>query len=93
VVLGHVWLYLWLAGDSRAVLSRGGRAIQVTDDHKPEREDEAVSRIYRAICMFWAAVGHCCRYWCTLASCLHVNEQYLGSGTVDLLHAANAGAC
>lgn len=30
-------------GDSRAVLSRGGRAVQVTDDHKPEREDEAVS--------------------------------------------------
>eukprot|EP00879_Flechtneria_rotunda_P006487 GHRR01006816.1.p1 GENE.GHRR01006816.1~~GHRR01006816.1.p1 ORF type:complete len:982 (+),score=374.26 GHRR01006816.1:635-3580(+) len=34
---------VWIAncGDSRAVLSRGGRAIQVTDDHKPEREDEA----------------------------------------------------
>lgn len=31
------------AGDSRAVLSRAGVAIQVTDDHKPEREDEAVS--------------------------------------------------
>jgi len=34
---------VWIAncGDSRAVLSRNGRAIQVTDDHKPEREDEA----------------------------------------------------
>jgi serine/threonine protein phosphatase PrpC len=34
---------VWIAncGDSRAVLSRGGVAVQVTDDHKPEREDEA----------------------------------------------------
>lgn len=34
---------VWIAncGDSRAVLSRAGVAIQVTDDHKPEREDEA----------------------------------------------------
>ncbi|GFR40546.1 hypothetical protein Agub_g1119 [Astrephomene gubernaculifera] len=34
---------VWLAncGDSRAVLCRNGRAIQLTDDHKPEREDEA----------------------------------------------------
>ncbi|KAF5836338.1 phosphatase 2C-like domain-containing protein [Dunaliella salina] len=33
----------WVAncGDSRAVLCRGSRAIQLTDDHKPEREDEA----------------------------------------------------
>ncbi|KAF6258570.1 phosphatase 2C-like domain-containing protein [Scenedesmus sp. NREL 46B-D3] len=34
---------VWIAncGDSRAVLSRAGVAVQVTDDHKPEREDEA----------------------------------------------------
>ncbi len=37
------------AGDSRAVLCRGGRAIQVTDDHKPEREDEAVSVLRGAL--------------------------------------------
>jgi hypothetical protein len=37
---------VWIAncGDSRAVLCRGGQAVQVTDDHKPEREDEAVGR-------------------------------------------------
>lgn len=33
------------SGDSRAVLCRGNKAIQVTDDHKPEREDEAVSAL------------------------------------------------
>lgn len=34
---------IWVAncGDSRAVLCRRGKALQVTDDHKPEREDEA----------------------------------------------------
>eukprot|EP00798_Chlamydomonas_sp_ICE-L_P017380 gene17380-23682_t len=34
---------MWVAncGDSRAVLCRGGKALQLTDDHKPEREDEA----------------------------------------------------
>lgn len=39
-------LYL-CSGDSRAVLSRGGVAVQVTDDHKPEREDEAVSSLFQ----------------------------------------------
>ena len=36
---------VWVAncGDSRAVLCRAGRAVQLTDDHKPDREDEAVS--------------------------------------------------
>ena len=35
---------LWVAncGDSRAVLCRGGRAVQLTEDHKPDREDEMV---------------------------------------------------
>ncbi|KAG1669264.1 hypothetical protein FOA52_003302 [Chlamydomonas sp. UWO 241] len=40
---------MWVAncGDSRAVLCRGGRVVQLTDDHKPEREDEA-ARVERA---------------------------------------------
>ena len=37
-----------VAGDSRAVLCRNARAVPLTDDHKPEREDEAVSRICNA---------------------------------------------
>lgn len=30
------------AGDSRAVMQRSGEAVPVTQDHKPDREDEAV---------------------------------------------------
>lgn len=37
------------AGDSRAVLCRGSKAIQLTDDHKPEREDEAVSGVHLCV--------------------------------------------
>ncbi|KAG2436735.1 hypothetical protein HXX76_006259 [Chlamydomonas incerta] len=47
---------VWLAncGDSRAVLCRNGKAIQLTDDHKPEREDEA-ERVEKAggQVLFW----------------------------------------
>ncbi|KXZ53520.1 hypothetical protein GPECTOR_7g970 [Gonium pectorale] len=47
---------VWLAncGDSRAVLCRKGKAIQLTDDHKPEREDEA-ERVEKAggQVLFW----------------------------------------
>jgi len=47
---------MWIAncGDSRAVLCRGGKAIQLTDDHKPEREDEA-ERVEKAggQVLFW----------------------------------------
>ncbi|KAG1680752.1 hypothetical protein FOA52_008085 [Chlamydomonas sp. UWO 241] len=46
----------WIAncGDSRAVLCRGGRAVQLTDDHKPERADEA-ARVEKAggHVLFW----------------------------------------
>ena len=35
-------LLAWRAGDSRAVLCRGGVAIPLTDDHKAAREDETV---------------------------------------------------
>lgn len=40
---------IWIAncGDSRAVLCRAGKVIQLTDDHKPEREDEA-ARVEKA---------------------------------------------
>ena len=34
-------MYIANCGDSRAVLCRQGKALQMTDDHKPEREDEA----------------------------------------------------
>jgi hypothetical protein len=50
----------WLAGDSRAVLSRAGVAIQVTDDHKPEREDEAVSLTSRSKAASLVLRGACC---------------------------------
>jgi len=41
-LVGRRKIWLANAGDSRAVLARGGAGIQLTDDHKPEREDEAV---------------------------------------------------
>jgi serine/threonine protein phosphatase PrpC len=37
-------LLLLLSGDSRAVLCRKGSAIPLTNDHKPDRSDEAVRR-------------------------------------------------
>ena len=36
-----------MAGDSRAVMCRAGKCMQLSDDHKPEREDEAVSTLLR----------------------------------------------
>lgn len=40
-LVGKKRLWIGNCGDSRAVLCRNSRAIQLTDDHKPEREDEA----------------------------------------------------
>jgi serine/threonine protein phosphatase PrpC len=43
VVACVVGAWVWCAnlGDSRALLCRGGRAVQLSLDHKPDREDEA----------------------------------------------------
>eukprot|EP00928_Gymnodinium_smaydae_P039846 TRINITY_DN27132_c0_g1_i1.p1 TRINITY_DN27132_c0_g1~~TRINITY_DN27132_c0_g1_i1.p1 ORF type:complete len:704 (-),score=148.67 TRINITY_DN27132_c0_g1_i1:110-2074(-) len=41
------WVWCANAGDSRAVLCRDGKAVQLSLDHKPDREDEA-SRIEAA---------------------------------------------
>ncbi len=38
------------AGDSRAVLCRGGAAIALTDDHKAAREDETVGLLFPRYC-------------------------------------------
>ncbi|GAX81681.1 hypothetical protein CEUSTIGMA_g9109.t1 [Chlamydomonas eustigma] len=40
---------IWVAncGDSRAIMCRAGKCLQLTDDHKPEREDEA-ARVEKA---------------------------------------------
>merc|ERR1712113_647583 len=35
------WVWCANVGDSRALLCREGRAVQLSLDHKPDREDEA----------------------------------------------------
>ncbi|XP_047952618.1 protein phosphatase 2C 51-like, partial [Salvia hispanica] len=39
-VVGEEEVVVANCGDSRAVLSRGGVAVQISDDHKPDRPDE-----------------------------------------------------
>ncbi|XP_073315992.1 protein phosphatase 2C 51-like [Primulina huaijiensis] len=39
-VVGEEQVVISHCGDSRAVLSRGGVAVQLSDDHKPDRPDE-----------------------------------------------------
>ena len=46
-VLGHYSLWVANAGDSRAVLCRGGNAIALSQDHKANRDDE-VARVQAA---------------------------------------------
>lgn len=44
-LLGRKKIWVANCGDSRAVLCQNGKAVQLTEDHKPERKDEAVSRL------------------------------------------------
>uniref|UniRef100_A0A0G4GC43 PPM-type phosphatase domain-containing protein n=1 Tax=Chromera velia CCMP2878 TaxID=1169474 RepID=A0A0G4GC43_9ALVE len=47
VILVGGWIWCANCGDSRAVLCRGGKAVQLSSDHKPDREDE-LHRISKA---------------------------------------------
>ncbi|MCO5581556.1 hypothetical protein L7F22_035444 [Adiantum nelumboides] len=59
-IVGSCQIVIANCGDSRAVLSRGGKAMALSTDHKPEREDET-SRIEaaggRVICWDGYRVG------------------------------------
>ena len=62
-------LYVANAGDSRGVLCRGGRAVAMSEDHKPAQETERTRILNagapRAVAACAAALG-CCACVCTL---------------------------
>ncbi|PNH01260.1 putative protein phosphatase 2C 8 [Tetrabaena socialis] len=53
-LLGDADVYIAHCGDSRAIVSKGGTAHQLSDDHRPARDDE-MSRIKEA-------GGFCCNF-------------------------------
>eukprot|EP00249_Psilotum_nudum_P022549 c28559_g1_i3 orf=1153-2712(-) len=73
-VIGACHIIVANCGDSRAVLSRGGRAVALSVDHKPDREDE-MARIEGAggkvIC--WNG----CRVFGVLAMSRAIGDHYL----------------
>ncbi|KAL1531982.1 protein-serine/threonine phosphatase [Salvia divinorum] len=73
-VVGEEEVVVANCGDSRAVLSRGGVAVQISDDHKPDRPDE-LERIEgcggRVI--NWNGV----RVWGVLATSRSIGDKYL----------------
>eukprot|EP00252_Welwitschia_mirabilis_P002988 TRINITY_DN12_c0_g1_i1.p1 TRINITY_DN12_c0_g1~~TRINITY_DN12_c0_g1_i1.p1 ORF type:complete len:595 (+),score=109.02 TRINITY_DN12_c0_g1_i1:1003-2787(+) len=75
-VVGACQIIVANCGDSRAVLSRGGNAIALSVDHKPEREDE-MARIEAAggkvIC--WNGYGY--RVYGMLAMSRAIGDRYL----------------
>uniref|UniRef100_A0A0D6QYI4 protein-serine/threonine phosphatase n=1 Tax=Araucaria cunninghamii TaxID=56994 RepID=A0A0D6QYI4_ARACU len=73
-VVGSCQIIVSNCGDSRAVLSRGGRAIPLSVDHKPDREDE-LARIEAAGGKVINWKGH--RIFGVLAMSRAIGDRYL----------------